>query len=773
MASARLEREGQGPGCLHVTLHTHRATPPAQILVVDKSGSMSGSSWKQVVAALTGISESPPAGLTVVLYDTVARVVKLADAIKANAGGGTDFAAAFQAVHTALKGPLAQEARVVVTLMTDGEHCSNSDPLAALDKLTSYIHSSCRNVVFHAIGFHRDHDVNLLERVRVGGTEPGVYRYASREDLRDTLQSTCDFVASTAEVRYALPNRAITTAMADVTSDGLMVEDWVEDAHVFNDGDLVCVGVGVGADKDQWEEMIMPLTCVKAGPLFQVRKLARSEIKDMETLEAVQKALNAINVFQRAKEDREALYEERAELQKRLDAMHRAMAESARGDAVVMIMRDLRYAANFSKARRQRRMDVRVVRNSSKSASIESKLKALTPVNPAHFANIDLSLYRCDLSTEDVCELMTVDSNDVLGFGLNVKRAEHVVDAPSLTQVVLVGATFCSRSAIEAAIKCKINITQAPESVHGGFLPSSRRSTNSTPSENEDQAQADEERRSAVSSAFAGRAREPINAFLPMFVCDKHFERVEVLLEHILAYFFTLDPLGFEGNQYVALFSILGQMVALYDNTQRSSLILREFREVCRRVLPKARAQFGGDLVDKFVKGPANRTKGVVQNLYTALGWECACTSGVTRTDPTHSRRFKIAFMEEAYRRQMTHFFEGKPREHAIERLKVLLYGDTVMTGQLDGGGVDAAGVANNNKGKQKSNSVSKDKEYAHWGQMVVGYTKKKAAEPAPEDMPEVRLGWPLGGLFNCRHVSVPSRHIPSCPIPRIPSHPI
>lgn len=50
-----------------------------------------------------------------------------------------------------------------------------------------------------------------------------------------------------------------------------------------------------------------------------------------------------------------------------------------------------------------------------------------------------------------------------------------------------------------------------------------------------------------------GQAREPINAILPMFINEAHWKRVEVLIEPMLGYFFTLDPLGFHPAQLLAL----------------------------------------------------------------------------------------------------------------------------------------------------------------------------------------------------------------------------
>lgn len=84
--------------------------------------------------------------------------------------------------------------------------------------------------------------------------------------------------------------------------------------------------------------------------------------------------------------------------------------------------------------------------------------------------------------------------------------------------------------------------------------------------------------------ALRGKGREPINAWLPLYIHKTHWERVKIMLKPILGYFTyyflhaapqpvtilayhfppsrsTLDPLGYDIKQLDVLFLILGTMV--------------------------------------------------------------------------------------------------------------------------------------------------------------------------------------------------------------------
>lgn len=172
-----------------------------------------------------------------------------------------------------------------------------------------------------------------------------------------------------------------------------------------------------------------------------------------------------------------------------------------------------------------------------------------------------------------------------------------------------------------------------------------------------------------------------------MYLHDEHWKRVELQLEPMLGYYFTLDPLGFKGDQYLALFSVLGQMLTMKSkgvlNSDYHAWLIQDMTHVCARVMKLAlnylksgayaMGKLRADLVDQFVASPACRTREVIPNLMTVLGWyHIRDVGGSISTDLRH--RFVYAYLEEAMRRCFTREFHATPY-NAEEWVAKLLYG--------------------------------------------------------------------------------------------------
>jgi len=318
----------------------------------------------------------------------------------------------------------------------------------------------------------------------------------------------------------------------------------------------------------------------------------------------------------------------------------------------------------FSKSSRQRRMNQRAVRNQSALQSIDSKLNELKFNEDTDFTDVDLTTFTCCL-TLNSCKDMMVDSrDDIMGVGLVVERQEHVVDAPTLISVKDVSVTILSRSACDDAIKMKLNIVDAAQ-LHGGFTAS--KSSAPTTSNNYRAKPAN-----TPSEFTRGVAAEAINTFLPLYICDAHFERVKVMLEPILGYLFTLDITGYKNDQLLGLYSILGQMMnaSAKNESEREEMILYEFTRLCKGLIPRTREYLGegNDLLEKFLSGPTGRSKAHIQNLMTLFGYMHAC--GIETIDD----RIRYAIVEEIYRRHFAFVYNGMSDNVINEHLQDLLY---------------------------------------------------------------------------------------------------
>lgn len=89
-----------------------------------------------------------------------------------------------------------------------------------------------------------------------------------------------------------------------------------------------------------------------------------------------------------------------------------------------------------------------------------------------------------------------------------------------------------------------------------------------------------------VGVATRGSGREPINAWLPLFIHPQHWEIAKINLRQILGYFVSLDPLGFAIDQVDSLFLVLGTMISRLTPTpgEMQLLLLFQFMRTCAAV---------------------------------------------------------------------------------------------------------------------------------------------------------------------------------------------
>eukprot|EP00743_Colponemidia_sp_Colp-15_P006324 GILK01006803.1.p1 GENE.GILK01006803.1~~GILK01006803.1.p1 ORF type:complete len:1005 (+),score=180.37 GILK01006803.1:96-3110(+) len=692
------------------------------LLVVDKSGSMAGKSWTQVLQALRYIQEASSEKVepSVILYDGEARLATMADALRTSASGSTNFCAAFDQIQQFVG--QSKSTDIVVTFMTDGEHAARTDPKESLKKLKLFLRCCGKRVTIHTIGFTQSHQFEFLNSIREAGTEPGIYRFASSSDtLDEKFIELFEFVENTLEISVAVDSLKPVKVQCETEFNSFSADVWLTAADLQALSESPVASISFGSSTLQ-----IPVERLKPCASLVIKDLGRQPIESAEDVQMIQKKLGEVKILHAgmSKAEQEEAFKAKAELQERLDGYHKTVAEAIRSGTSHMVLNDLRYASKFTKAGRERRMNQRVSKNASRMQSVQQRLVELT-FDPADFESLDKETFRCDLSTEDVVELMEGDISDVLGFGLNISRPEYGVDAPTQITINEISNTICSRSAVEQAFKYKINLS-GHEDTHGGF---SMRKT----------------------EAFAGRGREPINAFLPMYIHEKHWQRVEVLLEPMLGYFFTLDPFGFDQAQYVAAFTVLGHMFVTNEGTERSNIILSEFTKVCQQILPKARAALGFDLVENFIASPAGRTKGVVQNLMTLVGWAYATQADVDL--------FRNALLEESLRRNFSYHFHGTDRRVVVDRIKNLLYAEHGSEQEEEvASGVAALELEPTQQLKRQGvtkNSKKKDEHFAEWAKSDCGFLKKKVPAPEPETVDVQELEFAQHEIAPLDHPSV------------------
>ncbi|CAF4609007.1 unnamed protein product [Rotaria sp. Silwood1] len=647
------------------------------ILVIDRSGSMAGGPWTQVQSAAKAIQEiiqqqeyGADCEPIVITYNSTVSVTNLSNFARISAVGNTDFIKAFEQVRTTVQS-VGSGKRVVIIFMTDGcDTCNRADAIVdAQNNLRLFLRNCGSNCIVHVIGYSNAHDLNMMNTLKTLGSNEGVYRYAEGSaGLDEKFRELFEFAGTTVELTLKMVNMTDPIKMTGELIDGEYVdaECWIS----LNEKNEEAVIVKLGAN----EHRIVP-TFEQANAVFSIKALSNraKNITNQQELDQIQLELNAIEMFGDNlvgnRVEREAAVEARAELQARLNKMHTIMGDIARGTlnqtSALAKMNDLRYADKFSKLSRQRRMDQRAVRNMANLKLIDGKLDALKfdPIND--FANVDLSMFTCCLTLKNCRDLMVDSHDDIMGVGIVVKRKELVVDTPTLISIKSVSVSILSRSACDDATKMKLDIDKEAQP-HGGFIL--RRPIESTATRNVVQQVLTDD----SSVITRGVAAEPINAFLPLYICDAHFERVKVMLEPMLGYLFTLDIAGYSPNQILGLYSILGQMMndSEPNASERQEFILKEYTRLCHELLDQTRQYLGegNDILQKFIDSPAGRTKNQLPSMMTLFGYMHAI--GIDNIDES----LRYAIVQELYRRHFLYKYRDAIPRVIDGHLRDLLY---------------------------------------------------------------------------------------------------
>eukprot|EP00041_Stephanoeca_diplocostata_P030994 m.951350 g.951350 ORF g.951350 m.951350 type:complete len:199 (+) comp23866_c0_seq5:2319-2915(+) len=128
-----------------------------------------------------------------------------------------------------------------------------------------------------------------------------------------------------------------------------------------------------------------------------------------------------------------------------------------------------------------------------------------------------------------------------------------------------------------------------------------------------------------IGVATVGRCREPINAWLPLYVCEAHWKRVQYFVQPTLGFFCCMDPLAFDDKQYYVLLHVLGTMAMRVQEAsfgERELKLFLSYRRTCRAILSSTgyMEKCAHVPVMDFVNEPSKRFKDVVTTLTALIG---------------------------------------------------------------------------------------------------------------------------------------------------------
>eukprot|EP01047_Picozoa_sp_COSAG01_P052833 COSAG01_NODE_5596_length_4157_cov_253.600296_1_plen_926_part_00 len=622
----------------------------------------------------------------------------------------TSFEAAFKRIQEYVsRQAVASTVRVV--FMTDGADTSSSNLGMATQLFQAFLNSCRRNVVIHTLGFSAGHKRQFLEKIRLMGSTEGVYRYAEEDGLDSSFQELFDFLEQTSVRKFQVGKISAAATPTRTPGSGLLRFDEIvkvtaEQQHPFDGHSDVQITMDDG-------ETIM-LKPAPADIMFKIRCIEESPITCEKELADAQRALHTVEEgLSVPKAQRMAVHQAKMAVQQQLDLFHQLFADVSRGvatgDCLTARLNSLRHENVFSKARRAREMNKRATKNADKALAIEARLRSLPTITYGVHSQLWSAKalgqeLTCMLSGDTVEEVMCETHDDVMVMALRVVRPEHCIDAPTQLHV----ETICVGGYSHQAFMTTAGYTIARsghERAHGGFATQLTSDT----------------------GLFLAADGQRMNAALPLFLNTQHWARVECMLEPMLAYFFTLDPLGFKPDQLIAIFGVLGQALSLqaagqWAKSEWSAWVIADLTRLCQAILPKALAYLHsghytgmvrGDLLEEFIASPAGRTKERMPSLTVVVGW--AHASGRVVDDA-----FRLAFAEELCRRTLGFCYKGQA-ELAAETLEKLVYGPDEAASVCTSAGDRA-------KQAMDGNDAAKEQQFIEFADYKLGSLGKSKA---------------------------------------------
>lgn len=722
------------------------------VFVLDKSSSMHAD-YHHVVEAMhyiptiigsdSGQIEEP----SVVMYASTAQVIQLRHFDREYPGGMTNFGQAFlqigEAVKTRLRKPGPKPTAFNIVFMTDGEDTSRQDHTMTMMNFKILIDNLGLPVKINTIAFRTKAHMDYLNYIKNLGTEPGAFKYAENSaeftilgKFKEILELTDDASTSNCKLTIRLTDGNI----HEQNFRGILAEETETDKFYTFFGllpfDISTVAtletITYGRDTAYTEpytvdglisaEALAAATAPDAPPVAPAAPqvtmydllniIALMPATSKPEIMHIAELMKSINVFGKTiingsgqkimKLERDEMMAIFESIRQDLDRKLKMIADAVKiGDTTRMaaIQQDLHDAAGtgltrFTKARIQRKMDERTIKNAQLLRDISTKLETTPLPSAEDTEGIDDSFFICDFQGETASDLLQEEKDEILGFCLQVHIPEHAIDSCNVV-VNTVSPTMMTFTTFMNALKYNVN-AKGLETAHGGFKIGGRHEAIDT------------------ESGFEGRGREKINAWLPLYINPTHFARVQTMLPMVLGQFFTMDMRGFDTSQYLGMFLVLGYC-KLNASGERMSRIVVEYEKVCSQIHPKVLKKQGFDLAKEFFEGGKDyREKSVLNNLVTLVGLISI------KPDFTFNSQAFLVFYEECLRRHLGEKYRSSGPDLVMEIAEKILYGDQLAESQ---GIVLDVPTATKSKSTTQL-SKQEMKLFNEFGSVVSGYTE-------------------------------------------------
>jgi len=621
--------------------------------------------WKDVKVAVRYMTEKMELSPKFITYSSDAKVRTADEIYSMRPNYGTNFEQAFIAIKNFVN-ELPPKSHTNIVFMTDG-HNNEGNYKSGKEMLSIYLKNCRRTSCVHSIGFSSGHDRKMLEEIIELGTSKGVYRYAKSGDLDQKFSELFDFISLSKKFTISIGTSSplIVDSNLMPLSNKIIVdlilkkEEYDKDGTIFKENQSTTI-------KIEGKEISLPWHSNDL--FFELRILEEKEIKSQSDLDKAYKKLHySMDPGKVAKAKRKEFFELKEIVREKFDKFQAIFAEISRGlifgENATAQLNSLRHETKFSKARRARDMDKRATSNIDKFLDITDELEALPTPNYSELEKLSLS---CEISNSSLTELMKESKGNILVFPMRISRPESSIDAPTLIMIEKFCVGKYSFEAFKDSIRFAVNQSGSQKAL-GGFTGN----------------------RQTLDDEFGvvrGSDGTLSNACLPLYLHEDHWKRVDIQIEALIGYFFTMDPLGYKGDQLIALYMILANMIVSRENEESGMTgeywdwLIDDFTKLCKAIYPKVEkylregrfsGRIRGNLLEEFVNDPLNRTKDSI-NLSVLLG-----LNHCQNIRDKNINAFDFAFVEESWRRSFSEMFKGQPKNLLDEWMEKLLFADS------------------------------------------------------------------------------------------------
>lgn len=223
-------------GKLEISSNKNLSFKTLMIVVVDKSGSMSGNPTSQCKYSLHRFLD-----LTykhkhllsnIILYDDKAKIISI-DTKKSQseyektidgmyAGGGTKFSSAFEKIIELMKN-YSEDSDISsssIIFLTDGMDQSSNNTKKLTEDFKMEIDKIWKKeYTIHTVGFGQNHDFNFLESLRKIGTLEGAYKFALPTEDTDSLSNKINSILNVISQSMIIPIKILNSDLIIINGE--------------------------------------------------------------------------------------------------------------------------------------------------------------------------------------------------------------------------------------------------------------------------------------------------------------------------------------------------------------------------------------------------------------------------------------------------------------------------------------------------------------------------------------------------------------------------